>query len=225
MSSPIRKPLSRSRRSSNLPNLDLEYAILSESSMTLIAGIDEAGRGAVAGPVYAAAVILALDEPAKIAALRQVDDSKKKTTRQREELFDIIMDNVLAFGVGASPASTIDREGIISANAMAMVVAVEQLDPQAEFLLIDGRMRLKGLALPQKSIIRGDSKSLSIAAASILAKVSRDRHMKALAERYPDYGLERNKGYCTAEHAAALEKYGPCPEHRYSFAPIRTTLL
>ena len=225
MSGLIRTQSSPSKGSSLLPNLDLENAILASYDVTAIAGIDEAGRGAVAGPVYAAAVILALDEPARIEPLRQVDDSKKKTARQREELFELIKANALSYGIGAFPASTIDREGIISANAMAMMAAVEQLEPPAEFLLIDGRMRLKTLALPQESIIRGDSKSLSIAAASILAKVSRDRFMRSLAKRYPNYGLERNKGYCTVEHAAALEKFGPSPEHRHTFAPIRSTLL
>ncbi|MGB3715631.1 MAG: ribonuclease HII [Candidatus Promineifilaceae bacterium] len=198
---------------------------MKSSGVTLIAGIDEAGRGAIAGPVYAAAVILSLDEPAKIAELGQVDDSKKKTAKQREELFDLIIENALAYGVGAAPASTIDREGIISANALAMMDAVSKLEPQPGYLLIDGRMRLKSLSLPQESIIRGDSISLSIAAASILAKVSRDRHMKSLARRYSYYGLDRNKGYCTPEHVAALEKHGPCAEHRHSFAPIRLTLL
>jgi len=205
--------------------LDLEFAVIESSGKTLIAGIDEAGRGAIAGPVYAAAVILALNDPEKLSALRDVDDSKKKTARQREELFDLIKSNVLAYGVGFSPALSIDQEGIISANTRAMMDAVAQLEPQARYLLIDGRMRLRNLPIPQESIIRGDSKSLSIAAASILAKVSRDRHMISLARRFPGYGLERNMGYCTPEHVAALDKQGPCPEHRYSFAPIRLSLL
>ena len=225
MSRPIRNPLSRHRQSPTRPSLDLEYAVMKSSGVTLIAGIDEAGRGAIAGPVYAAAVILSLDEPESIAELGQVDDSKKKTANQREELYELIKENVLAYGVGAASASTIDREGIISANALAMMDAVSKLEPQAVYLLIDGRMRLKSLSIPQESIIRGDSISLSIAAASILAKVSRDRHIASLARRYPNYGLERNKGYCTPEHVAALEKHGPCPEHRHSFAPIRLTLL
>lgn len=198
---------------------------MESTGMTLIAGIDEAGRGAVAGPVYAAAVILALNDAEKLAALSDVDDSKKKTAKQRDQLFDIIRSNVLAYGVGYSPAIEIDQEGIISANARAMMQAVAQLDPKAGYLLIDGRMRLKNLPVPQESIIRGDSKSLSIAAASILAKVSRDRFMISLARRYPHYGLERNMGYCTPEHVSALDDHGPCPEHRYSFAPIRLTLF
>jgi ribonuclease HII len=225
MSRPNTKPSTHRRQSPTRPSLDLEYAVLKTSGVILIAGIDEAGRGAIAGPVYAAAVILSLDKPANIATLGQVDDSKKKTAKQRAELFDLIIENVQAYGVGAASASTIDHEGIISANALAMMDAVSKLDPQAGYLLIDGRMRLKSLTIPQESIIRGDSKSLSIAAASILAKVSRDRHMASLARRYPNYGLERNKGYCTPEHVAALEKHGPCPEHRHSFAPIRLTLL
>ncbi len=225
MSRPNINPPSRHRQSATRPSLDLEYAVIETSGVTLIAGIDEAGRGAIAGPVYAAAVILSLHEPASIAELGQVDDSKKKTANQREDLYELIKENVLAYGVGAASASTIDREGIISANALAMMEAVSKLEPQAVYLLIDGRMRLKSLSIPQESIIRGDSISLSIAAASILAKVSRDRHMASLARRYPRYGLDRNKGYCTPEHVAALEKHGPCPEHRHSFAPIRLTLL
>ena len=205
--------------------LEIEFAVLESSGEVLIAGIDEAGRGAVAGPVYAAAVILYLDDRKKLAALSQVDDSKKKTAKQRETLFHLIKENALSYGISYSRASTIDREGIISATAQAMARAVKKLDPAARYLLIDGRMRLKTLSTPQQSIIRGDSKSLSIAAASILAKVSRDRYMTRLALRYPGYGLDKNMGYCTVEHAAALSDLGPTPEHRHTFAPIRPTLL
>ncbi|MFN2189898.1 MAG: ribonuclease HII [Candidatus Promineifilaceae bacterium] len=206
-------------------NLDREFELISSNGHLLIAGIDEAGRGAVAGPVYAAAVILDLDDALSLSELVDVDDSKQKTANQREELYALITKHSLAFGIGSKPSEIIDRDGIISANAQAMMLAVAQLDPNPEYLLIDGRMRLKNLAIRQEPIIRGDAKSLSIAAASILAKVSRDRHMIRLAQRFPGYGFERNKGYCTPEHIAALEKLGPTPVHRYSFAPIRTTLL
>ena len=206
-------------------NLDREFELISSNGHLLIAGIDEAGRGAVAGPVYAAAVILDLDDALSLSQLVDVDDSKQKTANQREELYALITKHSLAFGIGSKPSEIIDRDGIISANAQAMMLAVAQLDPNPEYLLIDGRMRLKNLAIRQEPIIRGDAKSLSIAAASILAKVSRDRHMIRLAQRFPGYGFERNKGYCTPEHIAALEKLGPTPVHRYSFAPIRTTLL
>jgi ribonuclease HII len=206
-------------------NLDLEFAVVESSGELLIAGIDEAGRGAIAGPVYAAAVILSLKDLESLSNLSQVDDSKKKTARQREELYLLIRSNALAYGVGSSSAEAIDQEGIISANAQAMMNAVAKLDPDAGYLLIDGRMRLKNLSIPQESIIRGDSKSLSIAAASILAKVSRDRYMASLALRHPGYGFERNKGYCTPEHVSALDRLGPISEHRHSFAPIRLTLL
>jgi ribonuclease HII len=215
----------KTKPSPPLPNLDLEYAVVESSGTTMIAGIDEAGRGSIAGPVFAAAVILPLNKPAKIAALGYVNDSKKMTARQRVQAYDLIMENALAFGVGSTPASTIDSEGIIPANAQAMMKAVAMLDPEAQYLLIDGRMRLRNLPLPQESIIRGDSKSLSIAAASILAKVSRDRYMISLAQRFPAYGLDHNMGYCTAEHVAALDIHGPCPEHRHSFSPIRLSLL
>ena len=224
--SPSKKGSSlKTKPSPPLPNLDLEYAVVESSGATLIAGIDEAGRGSIAGPVYAAAVILPLNDPEKIAALGNVNDSKKMTARQREHAYDLIMENALAYGLGSTPASTIDREGIIPANAQAMMKAVAMLEPEAQYLLIDGRMRLRNLSLPQESIIRGDSKSLSIAAASILAKVSRDRYMISLAKWYPDYGLDHNMGYCTAEHVAALDLHGPCLEHRYSFSPIRLSLL
>jgi ribonuclease HII len=208
-----------------MANLDREFELISSNGHLLIAGIDEAGRGAVAGPVYAAAVILDLDDALSLSQLVDVDDSKQKTANQREELYALITKHSLAFGIGSKPSEIIDRDGIISANAQAMMLAVAQLDPNPEYLLIDGRMRLKNLAIRQEPIIRGDAKSLSIAAASILAKVSRDRHMIRLARRFPGYGFERNKGYCTPEHIAALERLGPTPVHRYSFAPIRTTLL
>ena len=208
-----------------MPSLELERAIQEELGLTLIAGIDEAGRGAIAGPVVAAAVILPLNQPRIIKQLEEVNDSKQISPKRREVLFDLIMANALTYGVACASASEIDELGILPANAMAMQAAVAKLAPAPEFLLLDGRMRLKNLTLPQKSIIRGDGLSLSIAAASILAKVSRDRHMVSFSGTYPQYEFARHKGYCTRAHVAALGVFGPCHIHRYSFAPIRQTLV
>ena len=209
-----------------MPDLELEHAVRNATGLSLIAGLDEAGRGALAGPVVAAAVILPLDAPDTLQKLEHVDDSKRLSFRQRERLYDLIVAHALCWGVGSAPAEVIDRLGIVPANARAMELALAQLSPGGEFLLIDGRMRLRNVPLPQQSVIRGDSRSMSIASASILAKVSRDRQMFALDERYPQYGFARHKGYCTPQHVAAIERHGPRPAiHRYSFAPIRTPLL
>jgi ribonuclease HII len=208
-----------------MPTIEFELSIQEEFGTLLIAGIDEAGRGAIAGPVVAAAVILPLDQPGKLELLDAVNDSKQVSPKQREELFEIITSTAIATGVAAVPAPQIDELGIIPANAMAMTRAVNMLNPIPEFLLIDGRMRLRKLLIHQKSIIRGDGLSLSIAAASILAKVTRDRHMVEMNAIYPDYNFSSHKGYGTPAHQAEVEKVGPSPIHRYSFAPIRQTLL
>lgn len=208
-----------------MPTLELEQAIIAKTGLRYVAGLDEAGRGAVAGPVVAAAVILPLDDAARLKELGAVNDSKQLTAQQRDTLFDLICTHALAFGIGSTPADVIDEIGIIPANARAMQAALAQLAPAGEYLLIDGRMKLKNLSLPQQSVIRGDSLSLSIAAASILAKVTRDRQMIDIDPTYPHYGFARHKGYCTPQHVAALETHGPCSIHRHSFAPIRPTLL
>jgi ribonuclease HII len=187
--------------------------------------LDEAGRGALAGPVVAAAVILPLDSPQKLKALNGVNDSKQLTAKKRERLYSLIVANALSFGIGSTPAGDIDELGIIPATKQAMLLAVDQLEPPAGYLLIDGRIRLKNISLRQQSIIRGDGKSLSIAAASILAKVTRDRIMIELDGRYPQYGFARHKGYGTEFHRAAITRLGPILEHRMSFSPLRKTLL
>ena len=207
------------------PTIDLELEVQSTTGVCYIAGIDEAGRGAIAGPVMAASVILPLDQPDLLERLRGVDDSKRLSAGRREALYDLIQQYALTFGIASTSAKDIDSLGIIPANAQAMSNAVSSLDPQPEYLLIDGRMKLKNLPISQESIIRGDGKSLSIAAASILAKVRRDRFMIKMDKRYPGYGFARHKGYCTPQHVAALSEIGPCPIHRYSFAPIRHPLL
>jgi ribonuclease HII len=208
-----------------LPTLELETAVFTATGLPYIAGLDEAGRGALAGPVAAAAVILPLDSPKALAALSAVKDSKQLTPAQREALFPLIIQHALAYGIGLEPAEVIDESGIMTATKRAMATAVAQLQPTAQYLLIDGRIRLQTIPLPQKAIVRGDDLSLSIAAASILAKVTRDRLMVELDSFYPQYNFRQHKGYGTAQHLAALARFGPCPLHRHSFAPIKRPLL
>lgn len=208
-----------------MPTLNWEYGVAQNVTYHYIAGLDEAGRGALAGPVVAAAVILPLDNPDLELILWGVDDSKRVTAVHREELFDVVRQTAVSYGIAAVEAAVIDAIGIIPATKQAMRGALAQLDPAPDYLLIDGRIRLPTIPIPQRSIIRGDSASLSIAAASILAKVSRDRLMVVLDRQFPHYGFAQHKGYGTAQHRQALTDWGPCPEHRRTFAPVRTSLL
>jgi len=196
-----------------------------ECGAAWVAGVDEAGRGALAGPVCAAAVIIPSDDDGYIDRLHGVRDSKLMTAAARDQMFALITDCVPVYAVGWASAEWIDRHGILSATRRAMTQAIRQLSPAAEAILVDGPLRLAAVNRPQWPIVRGDRRSLSIAAASILAKVSRDRFMLELDRRYPEYGFGRHKGYGTAEHLSALGLVGPCPEHRRSFAPLRQTLL
>jgi ribonuclease HII len=205
--------------------LETEQRAAREGGLAYVAGVDEAGRGALAGPVVAAAVILPLDRPDLLLALAEVDDSKKLNPARREALFDVILGQALTYGIGSVPAEEIDRQGIAAANHQAMLAAVSALDPAAQYLLVDGPLRLKGTKLPQQPVVRGDSCCLSIAAASIVAKVTRDRLMVAFARQYPEHGFESHKGYATAAHCQAIARYGPLPIHRHSFAPIRKGLF
>lgn len=185
-----------------------------------VGGLDEAGAGPWAGPVTAACVVL---EPGPVEALIGADDSKKLPAARREALFDAIRDHALAFAIADASPDEIDRINIRAAGLLAMRRAFDAVQAQlghVDHLLIDARA-LDGLAVPQTAIVRGDSTSLSIAAASILAKVHRDRLMAEAALRWPVYGFERHKGYGTADHQAALAEHGPCPLHRRSFAPVR----
>jgi ribonuclease HII len=183
-----------------------------------IAGIDEVGRGALAGPVVAAAVIL----PCHVEApwLGEVRDSKQLTPARRELLFHRIHEVAVSIGIGLTPHNLIDTQGIVRATRLAMRMAVEQLSPPAESLLID-YMRLPEVRLPQKGIVDGDNLCFSIACASIVAKVARDRLMVGFDRDYPGYGLARHKGYGTREHLECLNRLGPCPIHRQSFRPVR----
>lgn len=184
----------------------------------LIAGIDEAGRGPLAGPVVAAATILRLNR--RPSWLHFVRDSKQLTPMRRELLFDSIRRDAVSFGVGVVPPAEIDEHGIVAATKLAMRYAVEQLSRFPDFLLID-YIGLPALDLPQRCIVKGDNLSLSIAAASIIAKVTRDRLMEEQDGRFPGYGFIRNKGYGTPEHLEGLQRLGPCPIHRKTFFPVR----
>ena len=176
-----------------------------------ICGIDEAGRGPLAGPVVAGAVIL--PEDSKILWL---NDSKQLSAKKREELYDVIMEEAISVGVGYASPARIDEINILQATYEAMQHAVEDLDVVPDLLLNDA-VTIPLIPIRQVGIIKGDARSLSIAAASIMAKVTRDRMMVEYAELYPEYGFEKNKGYGSAEHREALKKYGPCPIHRSTF--------
>lgn len=200
------------------PGLTVEEALWGAGYRRL-AGLDEAGRGAWAGPVVAAAVILPPDRTIA-QRLAGVADSKQLTPQQRERLFAVIRSEVAAVGVGVVSARRIDAIGIVAATRQAMREALAQLDPSPDYLLID-HLRLTSLPTPQQSLVKGDCHVLSIAAASIVAKVTRDRLMVELSRAYPAYGFERHKGYGTAEHRQALQRLGLCPIHRRSFRPVR----
>ena len=176
-----------------------------------ICGIDEAGRGPLAGPVVAAAVILDINCP-----ILYVNDSKKLSEKKREELYDEIMEKAVSVGVGIASPETIDEINILQADYVAMREAVSQLTPKPEVFLNDA-VTIPGIEGRQVPIIKGDAKSLSIAAASIIAKVTRDRMMREYDKLFPEYDFAKNKGYGTAEHVAALKTFGPTPIHRRSF--------
>jgi len=202
------------------PQADLALEeTLWQAGYCAIAGVDEVGRGPWAGPVIAAAVILPPDPVALAPWLGRVDDSKRLTPVRREHLFDLIRERAVAVGVGRAEAAEIDRIGIVAANRQAMIRALEAMAMRPDFVLLDF-LTLPGLPLPQRGIPHGDSLSLSIAAASIIAKVTRDRWMISQEDVYPGYGFARHKGYGTAEHQAALARLGPCPLYRMSFRPV-----
>lgn len=181
----------------------------------LIAGLDEAGRGPLAGPVVAAAVIL----PAEVY-LPGIDDARRLTGRKRQEICEQIKQQAVAIGIGMVHPEGIDESNVLMATYKAMAKAVQALPVQPDYLLIDS-YHLPAVSQPQSPIVGGDGLSCSIAAASIVAKVTRDEHMIEMDRLYPHYGFANHKGYGTAEHRAALEKYGPCPIHRKSFGPLR----
>jgi len=205
---------------SQSPNFDHENELKSQG-YELIAGIDEVGRGALAGPVVAGAVIL--PHPANLPWLELVRDSKELNSGKRESLFDLISKEAVAVGIGIVPSQVIDSVNIFRATKMAMMQAVEKLSQQPGFILID-RVSLSQCPIPQRGITRGDKSCLSIACASIVAKVTRDRMMEELDGRYPGYGFARHKGYGTREHISCLQNLGPSPVHRLYFAPVRNVI-
>ena len=176
-----------------------------------ICGVDEAGRGPLAGPVCAAAVILPTD-----IDIPGLNDSKKLTDKKRRELFPIICEQAIAYGVAFADHTEIDEINILQATYLAMERAINQLSVKPDFALIDGN-RAKDFGVPLETVVGGDGRSASIAAASVLAKVTRDDYMLKMAEAYPQYGFEVHKGYGTKAHYAALAEHGPCPIHRMTF--------
>ena len=182
-----------------------------DSGVSLICGVDEAGRGPLAGPVCAAAVIL----PRNIEIVG-LNDSKKLSEKSREKLYDEICEKAMSFGIAFASVEEIEELNILNAAMLAMNRAIAQLEPQPELALIDGN-RSSAIEINSRCVIKGDAKCADIAAASILAKVTRDRYMLEMAEKYPEYHFERHKGYGTKLHYEALREYGPCVIHRPSF--------
>ncbi len=187
----------------------IENSLLGEYNV--IAGTDEAGRGPLAGPVYAASVILPVG-----LEIEGLNDSKKLSPKKREKLFDEICEKALCYAIASSDVKTIEKTDILSASQSAMVEAVNLLKIKPDMVLVDGNIA-RGFPVPAKTVIGGDAISPNIAAASILAKVSRDRYLEELDKKYPMYGFAKHKGYGTKQHREALLEYGPCPEHRMSF--------
>lgn len=195
------------------PTAKLER-MYAEQGFRVVAGLDEAGKGAWAGPVVAGSVILPED-----ADLPGLDDSKRLSPKQREALYILIIEQAIAWGVGMRDAFMIDEIGLAEAHRQAMQEAVDALTPRPEMLLIDG-MGIKQLGVTGVCIIKGDQKVRCIAAASIIAKVTRDRLMRELASEFPRYGFDEHKGYGTEQHQRALESYGVCALHRLSYEPV-----
>ncbi|HEX4206570.1 MAG TPA: ribonuclease HII [Ktedonobacteraceae bacterium] len=212
------------KNSQQQPSLQEELALF-EQGYSFIAGLDEVGRGCLAGPVVAAAVVLPLDDSAAtMGNLAGVNDSKQLTATRREALYDVIMQHALAIGVGVGSVELIDERNILNATKYAMRSALTQLHVTPQALLLDA-LYLRDVALPQRSIIKGDARCLSIAAASVIAKVTRDRMMLDLHAAYPLYGFDQHKGYGTPAHVQALRTHGVTPLHRRSFAPVREQLF
>lgn len=210
----MRKPDDRISR----PDLTIEFELLGDGCSTL-AGLDEAGRGAWAGPVVAAAVVLPLDRPDLAKSLVGVRDSKQMTPIQRELWASSIRKIALGIGLGVASSKEVDQRGLIAATREAMARALVDLGTRPEHLLID-HLPLPDIPLPQTVLTRGDSRALSIASASVIAKVARDQMMVDLDEHHPGYGFARHKGYGTPQHRDALTRLGPCPSHRFSYAPV-----
>ena len=194
-----------------MPDFEIEFSAQSQG-FTAICGVDEAGRGPLAGPVCAAAVILDPSKP-----IEGINDSKKLSEKKREVLYDVIKEKALAYGIAFASVKEIEEHNILNATYIAMLRAIENLNIKADYALIDGNRVPKGISIECETVVKGDAKSMSIAAASILAKVTRDRLLYEYDEKYPEYGFAKHKGYGTAEHMDAIRKYGMTEVHRPSF--------
>lgn len=194
-----------------MPDYEFEKAAVN-SGFSCICGVDEAGRGPLAGPVCAAAVILP-----EGAVIEGLDDSKKLTEKKRERLYDIIKQTAVAYSVAYGTLEEIETVNILEATYLAMNRAIEGLTGKPDFALIDGNRVPRGIKIPCETIVKGDSKSMSVAAASVLAKVTRDRLMLEYDKKYPEYNFKKHKGYGTKEHTELIKQYGPCEIHRLSF--------
>lgn len=183
-----------------------------EKGYGLVCGVDEAGRGPLAGPVYAAAVILPDD-----CVIEGLNDSKKLSEKKREQLFDVIKEKAVAYCIASADVEEIESVNILRATYLAMNRAIDGLEVGTDYALIDGNRVPDGIKVDCETVVSGDAKSLSIAAASVLAKVARDRYIIELDEKYPEYNFKKHKGYGTKEHTDAILKYGPCEIHRMSF--------
>ena len=194
-----------------MPDYEFEKAALN-SGFNAVCGVDEAGRGPLAGPVCAAAVILAPD-----TVIEGLDDSKKLSEKKRERLFDVITEKAISFSVAFGTLEEIESLNILEATFLAMNRAIDGLSVKPDFALIDGNRAPKNIKIPCETVIKCDSKSMSVAAASVLAKVTRDRLMLKYDAEYPQYDFKKHKGYGTKEHTELIKKYGPCEIHRLSF--------
>lgn len=194
-----------------MPDYEFEKAAVN-SGFSCICGVDEAGRGPLAGPVCAAAVILP-----EGAVIEGLDDSKKLTEKKRERLYDVIKKTAVAYSVAYGTLEEIETVNILEATYLAMNRAIEGLNVKPDFALIDGNRAPRGIKIPCETIVKGDSKSMSVAAASVLAKVTRDRLMLEYDKKYPEYNFKKHKGYGTKEHTELIKQYGPCEIHRLSF--------
>lgn len=201
--------------------LDLEKELkLWEKNYQYVAGVDEAGRGPLAGPVVAACVVLGPNFPKNDPEFAEINDSKKLSAKKRERLFSLIKEKAAAVEISVISHEVIDRINILQASLLAMKRAVKASKIKPDYILVDGQNRIPCLDIPQEAVIGGDGSIFAIAAASIIAKVSRDYLLVEYDQKYPKYGFKQHKGYGTKQHLAALKEFGPCPIHRLTFAPL-----
>ena len=204
-----------------LPEINQTYfeSRLYNEGISCIAGVDEVGRGCLAGPVVAASVILQKD-----CKIKGIKDSKQLSPKRRDELYDVILAEAVAYGLGVVDSQEIDKINILNATLKAMKLAVESLSIKPQYLLIDGNQPLKSISIPQKIIVKGDVRSVTVGAASIIAKVTRDRMMAGLEQKYPNYTFSIHKGYGTQRHLTELKAHGPTPIHRMTFTSSHVSI-